>query len=488
MAPLRVMGTGVLQRPSDDAANPRGAKVPTGRRPCKEKHRRYARSERAVATDLTRIGDKARQEPTLVFTTLYHHITDVDNLRACYDRLPAHKASGVDGVTKAEYGEHLEEHLRDLSARLKRQGYRPAPKRRTYVPKAGSAKGRPLGISNLEDKIVEAATRRTLEPIFEAVFEDSSYGYRPGRSPQQCLDALGRTLQQQRVAHVVEADIKSYFDTVNHAWLVRFLRHRIGDERVIRLVIRMLKSGILEDGLVQATEQGTPQGSMLSPLLSNIYLHYVLDLWFSRRVRPGCRGEAYYFRFADDFLACFQYQGDVEWFRHRLEDRLEGFGLTLAADKTQGLEFGRFARANAYTRDEKPKEFTFLGFTHYGGKTREGYYKVKRRTSRKKLGQSLQRFTDWARRARSVLRKGEMFRLARARVVGHLRYYAITDNAKRCRVYLRRAERILFTWLNRKSQRPAYTWSAFVHALQYVGWPTSRIRIDLNPCRRAEAR
>ena len=146
MAPLRVMGTGVLQRPSDDAANPRGAKVPTGRRPCKEKHRRYARSERAVATDLTRMGDKARQEPTLVFTTLYHHITDVDNLRACYDRLPAHKASGVDGVTKAEYGEHLEEHLRDLSARLKRQGYRPAPKRRTYVPKAGSAKGRPLGI------------------------------------------------------------------------------------------------------------------------------------------------------------------------------------------------------------------------------------------------------------------------------------------------------------------------------------------------------
>ena len=268
-----------------------------------------------MATDLTRIGDKARQEPTLVFTTLYHHITDVDNLRACYDRLPAHKASGVDGVTKAEYGEHLEEHLRDLSARLKRQGYRPAPKRRTYVPKAGSAKGRPRGISNLEDKIVEAATRRTLEPIFEAVFEDSSYGYRPGRSPHQCLDALGRTLQQQRVAHVVEADIKSYFDTVNHAWLVRFLRHRIGDERVIRLVIRMLKSGILEDGLVQATEQGTPQGSMLSPLLSNIYLHYVLDLWFSRRVRPGCRGEAYYFRFADDFLACFQYQGDAEWFR-----------------------------------------------------------------------------------------------------------------------------------------------------------------------------
>jgi group II intron reverse transcriptase/maturase len=441
-----------------------------------------------VATDLTRIGGKARKEPRLVFTSLYHHITDIDNLRACYDGLLANKASGVDGVTKAEYGEQLEENLRDLLARLKRMGYRPSPKRRSYVPKAGSEKGRPLGISNFEDKIVEEATKRTLEPIFEAVFEDSSYGYRPGRSPHQCLDALGRTIQQKRVARVVEADIRAYFDTVNHAWMVKFLRHRIGDERVIRLVIRMLKSGIMEDGLVRATERGTPQGSILSPLLSNIYLHYVLDLWFSRRVRKACRGEAYYFRYADDFLACFQYKGEAEKFRQQLEDRLEGFGLKLAAEKTRCIEFGRFARENAYKRGEKPKEFTFLGFTHYCGKTREGYFKVKRRTSRKKLGPSLRRFTQWARKARSVLRKGEMLRLARARVVGHLSYYAITDNTERCRFYVHRTERILFKWLNRKSQRPAYTWSTFVRALGLVGWPTPCIRTDLNPCRRAEAR
>jgi group II intron reverse transcriptase/maturase len=281
-------------------------------------------------------------------------------------------------------------------------GYRPGPKRRSYIPKPGSEKGRPLGISNLEDKIVEEATKRTLEPIYEAVFEDSSYGYRPGRSQHQCLDALGRTIQQKRVSFIVEADIRSFFDKVNQEWMIKFLRHRIGDERVIRLIIRMLKSGILEDGLVRATEQGTPQGSILSPLLSNIYLHYVLDLWFSKRVRQQSRGEAYYYRFADDFLACFEYRDDAQGFRHRLSDRLEGFGLELAEEKTQCIEFGRFARKAAYRRGDKPKEFTFLGFTHYCGKTQQGYFKVKRRTSGKKLGQALRNFTHWARKARGI--------------------------------------------------------------------------------------
>jgi group II intron reverse transcriptase/maturase len=285
-----------------------------------------------------------------VFTSLYHHICDVDNLRACYEALDVYKATGVDGVTKEEYGKNLEENLRELSGKLKRMGYRPQAKRRSYVPKPGSEKGRPLGISCFEDKIVEEATKRTLEPIYEAVFEDSSYGYRPGRSQHQCLEALGRMIQQKKVNHLVEADIKAFFDKVNHEWMVKFLRHRIGDERVIRLIIRMLKSGIMEDGLVHASEEGTPQGSILSPLLSNIYLHYALDLWFSRQVSRQSRGEAYYFRFADDFLACFQHKGDAESFRKRLGDRLEGFGLKLAEEKTRCIEFGRFAREDAQKR------------------------------------------------------------------------------------------------------------------------------------------
>lgn len=440
-----------------------------------------------MSTDLTRIAERARKEPNLVFTSLYHHVTDVDNLRDCYEALDDEKAVGVDGVTKEEYGRNLEENLRDLSDRLKRMGYRPQPKRRSYVPKPGSAKGRPLGISCFEDKLVELAVKRVLEPIYEEAFEDSSHGYRPGRSQHKCLEKLGGTIQQKRVNHIVEADIRGFFDNVNHEWMLNFLKHRIGDPRIIRLISRMLKGGIMEDGLVRASEKGTPQGSILSPLLSNIYLHYVLDLWFSRKIKKQCWGEAYYFRFADDFLACFQYKADAEGFMNQLGERLEDFGLELSPEKTRCIEFGRYARENAHKRGQKPKEFTFLGFTHYCGKTKKGYFKIKRRTSHKKYGQCIREFTDWARRSRGVLKKGEMLRQAKIRVAGHLNYYAITDNSARCTSYLYHVTRILLKWLNRKSQRKTYTWEGYGQALQWIGWPKPYVRKDLNPFRSLQA-
>jgi RNA-directed DNA polymerase len=379
------------------------------------------------------------------------------------------------------YAEDLEANLHDLSARLKRMGYRPQPRRRVYIPKPGSEKGRPLGISSFEDKIVELATKRVVEPLFESVFEDCSYGYRPGRSPHQCLDTLGRTIQQKRVNHLVEADIRGFFDAVNHEWLLKFLRQRIGDHRVLRLIRRMLKAGIMENGLVEVSEVGTPQGSILSTLLSNVYLHYVLDIWFQRRVRRRCRGEAYLFRFADDFLACFQHQTDAESFLESLGDRLEGFHLELAEEKTRRLEFGHYARANAYQRGGKPKEFDFLGMTFFCGKTRHGVFKVKRKTSRTKLRQSLARFTDWLRRFRNLVPTGELLRQAKARIQGHLNYYGITDNSKSCQLYLHLTRQVLFKWLNRRRQRKSYTWDGFLQALRHVGWPQARVRVNLNP-------
>ena len=207
-----------------------------------------------MATDLTRIGQNACKEPKLVFTNLFHHVYDVDNLRACFDSLDANKATGLDGVTKYEYGQKLVENLQDLSNRLKRMGFRPGAKRRSYVPKPGTTKGRPLGISNLEDKIVEQAVKRVLEPIYESMFEANSYGYSPRSSPHKCLDVLGRTIQQKCVNYIVESDVRSFFDKVNHEWMVKFLRHRIGDERIIRLIQRMFKSGFMEDGLVHVSE------------------------------------------------------------------------------------------------------------------------------------------------------------------------------------------------------------------------------------------
>lgn len=440
-----------------------------------------------MSTNLTRIGQKARKEPNLVFTSLYHHVVDVDNLRACYDTLKPNKATGVDGVTKQQYGKELVQNLQNLSQRLKDLKYRPQPKRRSYVPKPGSAKGRPLGISSFEDKLVESAVKQVLEPIYEQAFEDSSYGYRPDRGPHQCLDELGKTIQQKYVNHLVEADIRSFFDKVNHQWMLKFLEHRIGDPRIIRLISRMLKAGIMEDGLVRASEEGTPQGSILSPLLSNIYLHYTLDLWFSRRFKKRCRGQAYYFRFADDFLACFQYRSDAKGFHKQLEDRLQGFGLELAPEKTRCIEFGRFARQDARKRGQKPQEFTFLGFTHYCGKMRKGHFKLKRRTSRKSFGLSLNKFADWACRSTNRLGKAQMIEQGKARVMGHLNYYAVTDNSDKCSSYVHHATRILFKWINRKSQRPSYTWQGFVQVLKLRQWPRPTIRKDLNPSRRIEA-
>jgi RNA-directed DNA polymerase len=437
-----------------------------------------------MARDLTRIGELARRERKERFTSIYHYVTDVDHLRASYEQIEKERAVGIDGVSKEEYGEGLERKLEGLAERLSRMGYRPKPVRRVYIPKAGSNKKRPLGIPSFEDKVVQMALTRVLEQIYEADFEESSWGYRPGRTQHGALDELGRTIQQKKVSYVVEADIKGFFDHVNHEWLMKFLEVRIGDERVLRLVKRMLRGGVMEDGLVTASEEGVPQGGVLSPLLSNVYLHYALDLWFERVFRGQCRGEAYYFRYADDFLACFQYREEAERFLREVKARLEKFHLEVEPGKTKLIEFGRFAEEQATRRGKRPETFDFLGFTHYCGETRNGSFKVKRRTSKKKFRAKLKEVKGWLKAERSRVKKGELLKQAKRRLEGHLNYYAITDNYLMCDAFRRQMMVMLYRWLNRQSQRRSYTWERLHDALAWVGWPSVKIKHKLDPFRK----
>lgn len=436
-----------------------------------------------MGTDLTRVRVYVEKHPHEVITSLYHHVTDVDNLRSCYDDLNGRKAVGIDGVTKKEYGKNLTENLRELSRRLKNMGYIPQDRKRAYIPKLGSKKGRPLAISALEDKIVEMSVKRVLVQIYEPMFLKNSYGYRENCSPHQCIDAIGRTVQQRRINHVVEADIRSFFDRLNWEWLEKFLRHRIGDPRLLRLIRRMLQAGIMEDGLTHASVEGAPQGSIVSPVLSNVYLHYALDLWFEKRVKPYARGEAHLFRYADDFLCAFQYKEDAERFERNLKDRLEGFNLEIAPEKTRRMEYGPYAMENAKRRGEKSPTFTFLGLTHYCGRTRHGCFKVKRHTSTKKLRVKLREYTYWIKKVRAKMPTGELMRRAKARLTGHLNYYAITDNYKACKTFHYWLTQITYKWLNRRSQRKSYNWEQFNRMLNSVHWPRVRIKVNLSPFR-----
>ncbi len=377
---------------------------------------------------LERVRQAAKKDRKLRFTALLHHIYNLETLRRAYFSLKREAAPGVDGETWRHYGKELEKNLQDLSARLKRGAYRAKPVRRVYIPKA-DGRQRPLGVTALEDKIVQRAAVEVLNAIYETDFLGFSYGFRPGRSPHRALDALYTGLLTKKVNWVLDLDIKGFFDGISHEWLVRFVEHRIADRRVVRLIQKWLNAGVLEDGKHLRVEEGTPQGGSASPLLANIYLHYVFDLWVQAWRRKRARGDVIVVRFADDIVLGFQVRSDAERFRAELEERFRKFQLELHSQKTRLLEFGPLAISNRQRRGEgKPETFNFLGFTHICVRKRSnGMFTVLRLTMRKRLQAKLKEVkTDLRRRMHDPA--PEVGQWLRSVVSGHFRYYGVPMN------------------------------------------------------------
>jgi RNA-directed DNA polymerase len=316
------------------------------------------RGGETMATKLRSIAEKARKEQSFKFTGLYHLMNE-ELLRGCFKELRKDAAAGIDKMTKDMYAENLDANLSDLVDRLQRMAYKPQPVRRKYIPKPGSTKQRPLGIPSFEDKLVQAGLVRILEAVYEQDFIKYSYGFRPRRSCHHALIALSEAVEDKPTNHIVEADIKGFFDNVNQEWLLRFLAHRIADKRIQRMVKRFLRAGVEEDGSVTVSDEGTPQGGVISPLLANIYLHYALDLWFEKVYRRNCTGFARLIRYADDFVVCFQYKVEAERFKVELVNRLCKFGLEVEPTKTKAMEFGRFAVQNARKRGGRAESLIF---------------------------------------------------------------------------------------------------------------------------------
>jgi group II intron reverse transcriptase/maturase len=378
-------------------------------------------------------------------------------LLEAYVCLKREAAPGVDGVTWRQYGEALEDNLRDLSERLRRGAYRARPVRRAYIAKA-DGRQRPLGVTVLEDKVVQRATVEVLNAIYEIDFVGFSYGFRPGRSQHDALDALYAGLLTKKVNWVLDADIRGFFDAIDHGWLVKFLEHRIADRRVVRLIQKWLNAGVLEDGKRTWSEQGTPQGGSASPLLANVYLHYVFDLWTQRWRRTEARGEMIVVRYADDFIVGFEHKSDAERFLAELTERFRRFALELHPDKTRRIEFGPFAAANRTRRGQgKPETFDFLGFTHICGKKRNGRFTVLRQTMRKRLQAKLKQVKLQLRR-RLHDPVPEVGKWLNSVVRGHVNYYGVPMNGPALSLFRFQVGRLWYRSLKRRSQKTRLNW------------------------------
>jgi RNA-directed DNA polymerase len=435
-------------------------------------------SPRTVSAKLRRIAELAREAPDMAFTSLAHHV-DLEFLKEAHGRVRKDGATGVDRVTAEEYGKELEANLQRLLDRLKSGTYRAPPVRRVHIPKGDGSKTRPIGIPTFEDKIAQRAIAMLLEAVYEQDFLNCSYGFRPGRSQHQALHALREGLKDMQGGWVLEVDIKGFFDALDHRWLREFLSQRVRDGVVSRLIGKWLHAGVMEDGSLSYPESGTPQGGVVSPILANVYLHEVVDVWFERAVKPQLTGRSFMVRFADDFVMVFASAEDARRMREELlPERLGKHGLTLHPDKTRIV---RFLRPRYGTEGkgkdgdgERPGTFDFLGFTHHWGKSQRGGWAVMRVTAGDRFRRALKRVADWC-RANRHLTIAEQQRGLRLKLNGHYQYYGLTGNWRALARFLQEVQRAWRYWLDRRSQKARMTWERFKRLLQRYPLPPARV-------------
>ncbi|MEA3223417.1 MAG: group II intron reverse transcriptase/maturase [Thermodesulfobacteriota bacterium] len=426
-----------------------------------------------METKLATLTRRAKRESGYKFWTLAHLLTE-DFLKAGFWELKRDKATGIDRVSVKEYEDDLEANLKDLVARLKAKKYKPQPARRVYIPKS-EGKKRGLGIPTAEDKIVQMGIKKILEAIFEVDFIDVSYGFRPNRSCHSALNVLDKTIMTRPINYVVDMDIRKFFDSINHQWLMRCLRQRIKDTSLLRLVARLLKAGIMEEGKFIKTDKGAPQGGILSPVLSNIYLHYILDLWFEKVIKKELKGYARLVRYADDFVVCFQIGSEAKEFGRKLKQRLDKFGLEIAENKSRIIEFGRYVWQKAQREGGKVATFDFLGFTHYCDKSRKGKFKLGQKTSRLKYRQKMKGMNEWLKKTRNFVKLKEWWKVFRIKLIGHYRYYGISGNMRELRKFYIQTSKLAYKWINRRSQKKSYTYRQYCRFKEYNPLPEPKI-------------
>jgi group II intron reverse transcriptase/maturase len=440
---------------------------------------RHRAEKKTMSTTLTDFTLWAKQAPQPRYTALMGMLTNPEGLHDSFQRQAGNKAAGIDGMRKADYAQDIETRLGTLSSKLRQLTWRPRPARRVYIPKA-NGKMRPLGIPCFEDRIVQDRLAGILQAIWEPQFSDCSYGFRPQRSAHQALKRLGEIITKDRTQWLVEADIKGFFDHVDHAWLMKFLSHRIADPILLRVIQRFLKAGVQIDGSYHASEAGTPQGGLVSPVLANIYLHYVLDIWFEKRFAKTCRGHAKLVRYADDFVACFTHEEDARRFQQALVERLAQFSLEVEPSKTALHRFGSYAKRQCIKLGEgRPPTFNFLGFTHYVTLSRSKRFLVGRKTQKERMSKKLKEVGDKLARLRTAGGR-EMMQYAKRHLQGHIAYYGVSGNSRSIRKYVCSVRRLLYKWLNRRSQRKSINWTRFSDVFKR-GMPPVRILHNLYP-------